>query len=126
MLLLVHNEVVSVTLGWVLFALWIGKELALFPLVRRAYEPMAPHGTAALVGERGVVTAMPADGGEIGYVRIGPELWRAMPVEGEALPAIGTPVRIEAVEGYTLRVALDASSTEGGGAAPDGASGVDA
>lgn len=117
-LLLVHNEVVSSELGWLLFALWLAKELALFPLVRRAYEPMSPHGTEALVGARGFVTAMPVNDGETGFVRIGPELWRASAAQGEGLPPIGTSVCVQSVEGFTLRVSPDGV---GEGGSPSGA-----
>ena len=110
-MLLVHNEWVSPLVGWLLFALWIGKELALFPLVRRAYEPMSPHGTAALVGERGVVTALPESPGAAGFIRIGAELWRAAPASGGALPPIGTSVCVERVDGYTLLITPEVPET---------------
>jgi membrane protein implicated in regulation of membrane protease activity len=102
LLLLVHNDFVSPNLAWVLFALWIGKEVALFPLVRRAYEPSGPTGTDALIGSTGVVTAPLA---ENGFVRVGSELWRARAASGVATPEVGATVRIESVEGYTMLVA---------------------
>jgi membrane protein implicated in regulation of membrane protease activity len=101
LMLLVHFEVISVPVGWALFAVWIGKEIALYPLVRRAYEPSSASVTDALIGRTGVVTAALE---ENGYVRVGPELWRARANPGVAAPPIGAQVRIEAVDGYTISV----------------------
>ena len=87
--------------GWALAAAWLVKEVALFPFVRSAYEPSNPNAASAMVGKVAVVTQRLDPRGT---VRIGPELWAAR-LEGE-LPAVdaGERVRVEAVEGLTLRV----------------------
>lgn len=103
--LLVGFDVVTPRVGWLLFAGWVAKELLFFPLLRRAYEPSAPHGTAALVGARGVVTSPLSHAGDEGFVRIGSELWRARALPGDAAAEVGAPIRVEAVDGYTLVVA---------------------
>ena len=86
--------------AWGACALWVAKDLALFPLTRRAYERDRPtHGD---VGERGV-----ADGAidPEGFVHIGPERWRARLAAGAPAIAAGASVRVVAVEGLVLRVA---------------------
>ena len=89
-----------------LLALWVLKDIALFPLLRVAYEPSAGQGGAeALVDARGVASEALAP---TGYVRVGAELWRAELAsgDGEALPS-GAPVRVRAVRGLTLLVEPD-------------------
>jgi membrane protein implicated in regulation of membrane protease activity len=89
-------------LAWAagLFALWVLKDVVLYPLVRRAYEPDGahPHGPVA---EAGVAEA--AIDGE-GWVRIGPERWRARLARGAAPIEAGTSVRVVAVRGLVLDV----------------------
>jgi len=102
--LLVHFDVVSPRVGGLIFALWVLKELVLFPFVRSAYEQSSPHGTEALVGAEGVVTAALGEDGMAGFVRVGSELWRARPASETEPPPIGASIRVDAVEGYTLVV----------------------
>jgi membrane protein implicated in regulation of membrane protease activity len=90
--------------GWALagFAAWLAKDAALYPIVRRAYEPdgAAPHGP---VGEHGVAdTAVD----EEGWVRIGPERWRARRAADSAPIAPGARVRVVRLHGHELEVAL--------------------
>jgi len=69
--------------------------------VGSAYGPGPPHGTEALIGRLAVVVEACAPDGR---VRVGPEHWAARPArEGESL-AVDEPVRVVAVDGYTLRV----------------------
>jgi membrane protein implicated in regulation of membrane protease activity len=80
-------------------ALWLVKDLVLFPFVRRAYERGATtHGE---VGERGI-----AEGAidPEGWVRIGAERWRARLARGAATIEAGAEVRVVAVEGLVVRV----------------------
>jgi membrane protein implicated in regulation of membrane protease activity len=102
----------SVPLALGLFALWVLKDVALFPLLRVAYEPGGGGGGAeALVGAEGVARGPLAP---TGYVRVGAELWRAeLASQGEAV-ADGTPVRVRAVRDLTLLVEPDAGRTAGG------------
>ena len=89
--------VVPTTLAAALLALWIAKDLLLFPKMRRFFES-EPAGHR-MVGERGTaVTAVAADG----LVRVRGELWQARS-EQEILP--GTAVVVRAVQGLTLFVA---------------------
>jgi len=84
-----------------LFALWVAKELALYPLLRRAYAGAGRDASDALIGRsaRACESLDPQ-----GYVRIDGELWRAELAAGCAPVAPGARVRVEAVRGLTLRV----------------------
>ena len=85
-----------------LFGLWLAKDLAMYPLVRRAYEPSeARTGAAALIGARGTAREGldPA-----GYVHVRGELWRAeTPPGGPPIPP-GSRVAVRAARGLTLIV----------------------
>jgi membrane protein implicated in regulation of membrane protease activity len=89
-----------------LLAVWVLKDIVLFPLLRIAYEPGGGGGGAeSLVGARGVASETLAS---TGYVRVGAELWRAELASGEggAIPS-GARVRVRAVRGLTLIVEPD-------------------
>jgi membrane-bound ClpP family serine protease len=92
----------SLGISALVLALWIVKDLALFPILRIAYEPAGGSGGAEnLIGALGTVSA---DLDPEGWVQIGPERWRALVSrESAPLPA-GTQVRVTAVEGLLLRV----------------------
>lgn len=91
--------------GWIgvlLFVAWIAKDVALYPLLRRAYEPGAPSGAGDLVGAIGVARA---DLDPDGQVLVRGEIWRARAVEGaEPIPA-GAEVVVRGVDRFTLLVA---------------------
>jgi membrane-bound ClpP family serine protease len=83
-------------------ALWIVKDLVLFPVLRVAYEPAGGSGGAEnLIGALGQVTAALAPEG---WVRIGAERWRARVPSGLAPVPPGAAVRVTAVEGLLLVV----------------------
>lgn len=103
--------------GLVLLGLAVGKDFALYPYVRSAYESNVKTGAARLLGTRGqVYQALNPQG----YVQINGELWRAEiePAAQEAgqperlsgeealsvLPA-GSRVTVRAFRGLTLLVA---------------------
>ncbi len=82
---------------------WVIKDLALYPLVRGAYEGRVPTGAARLVGARGVARErIEPDRG--GYVVVRGERWRARPAEGTAAIEAGTRVVIEDSAGLELTV----------------------
>jgi len=86
--------------AWGAFGLWLLKDAAMFPLLRKAYRRDGKsHGH---VGERGI-----ADGAidPEGWVRIGPERWRARLAPGAGPIAAGAPVQVVAMDGLELRVA---------------------
>jgi membrane protein implicated in regulation of membrane protease activity len=86
-----------------LLLLWVAKDLALYPFVRRAYEARSGGGAAALVGA--LATARERLDPE-GYVRVGHELWRAR-VRGSPAEQ-GASVRVVEVRGLTLVVEVAA------------------
>jgi membrane protein implicated in regulation of membrane protease activity len=93
----------------VALAAWVLKDLATFPLVRRAYESDARTGAETLIGARAIAqdTLDPE-----GYIKVNGELWkgRADPT-GETIAA-GTVVQVRAAQGMTLIVS--ARSPESG------------
>ena len=84
--------------GGLALVLWIAKDGALYPLLKRGYEGDKATGTASLVGCIGTTQE---DLSPKGRVRIGPELWHAVsaaPIEA------GREVRVTGSDGMTLRV----------------------
>lgn len=89
---------------WIAFAAWAAKDIALYPLVWRAYD------------ERNVPTAHPRQGDEgfalsrldpFGSVRIGGERWRARTIADARISQsidTGERVRVVGREGMTLLV----------------------
>ena len=87
-----------------LVGLWLAKEIALFPLVRRAYDSGDSGSGHGMVGEKGIAEGSLSPSG---YVRIRGELWRAE-VRGEkSVVEKGKIVRIHSVQGLTLVVEPD-------------------
>lgn len=85
-------------------ALWVVKDVVMFPFVRIAYQPSSGGGAASLVGARGIAqdALRPS-----GYVRISAELWRAELQRGAPPVEPGDPVRVIGVHGLTLVVDSD-------------------
>ncbi|MEM7410165.1 MAG: NfeD family protein [Myxococcota bacterium] len=80
---------------------WVAKDFALYPWLRKAYED-GPDAAELLVGREGEALDRLDPGG---YVRIGPERWRAeLGPDHDAVDA-GARVRVRAVHGLTLVVA---------------------
>jgi membrane protein implicated in regulation of membrane protease activity len=93
---------VAEPVAWLLLALFVTKDLVLFPLVRKAYEPSSGVGVRALVG----CSAIARDAlTPSGYVSVGSELWRAELREGGSAPA-GSGLRVVELNGMTLIVDL--------------------
>lgn len=101
----VHSaEWLSTTTAVVFFIGWCAKDALMYRFVRTAYGPGPPHGTAALVGLRGVVVD---DLAPAGSVRLGAERWSARPVDGVSSLSRGTHVRVVSVEGFVVTVVDD-------------------
>lgn len=97
----VHFELVSPTLTLSVLAVFVIKDLVLFPVTRIAYEPGRPHGADALLGARAVAIH---DLAPEGYVRIGAESWHArIGSPGVRVPQ-GATVEVRAVVDLTLIV----------------------
>jgi membrane-bound ClpP family serine protease len=92
----------SLGLAALVLGLWILKDLALFPILRIAYEPAGGSGGAEnLIGAVGIVSA---DLDPEGWIQIGPERWRARVAREQAPLPAGASVRVTAVDGLLLRV----------------------
>lgn len=92
---------VPLWVGAAVLAAWTAKDLALFPLVRRAYEHPGDHTPAAkLAGRTGVVEQWT---GDRGWIRVGSELWQAAGARHAPFEP-GARVRVTAVRGLTLVV----------------------
>jgi membrane protein implicated in regulation of membrane protease activity len=87
-------------LALLIFALVVAKDVALYPLARKALDSPARSGAGALLGVRAVVVERLAPEGR---VRVGSELWRAEARSGADIE-VGQEVRVEAVHGLVLRV----------------------
>lgn len=93
-----------------LFGLWVLKDVAMYRVVRIAYEPGPPDAEAALVGMRGVALGPLAPEG---WVRIGAERWRARVAKETAPVSSGGSVRVRGVDGFTLMVEPDEGTGSG-------------
>jgi membrane-bound ClpP family serine protease len=95
----------SLPMAALLLGLWVLKDLALFPVLRIAYEPGGGSGGAEnLIGARATAA------GELdpeGWVRIGAERWRARVRSEHAPVASGAALRVTAVRGLLLLVEPD-------------------
>ena len=97
--LLVHGWDLSPRIAALFLLLWVLKDAALYPFVRKAYEPSSGGGADALIGAEATVCDRL---GPEGYVRVGHELWRARLRGGTAEK--GDRVRVLEVRGLTLVV----------------------
>ena len=95
-----------------LLALWVAKDLALYPFVKVAYEPSSRgvNGPDALLGNIGIARD---DLDPEGYVKVGSELWRARAVREEKISS-GTRVRVVRVRDLTLVVEASDGDESGG------------
>ncbi|WP_305045816.1 NfeD family protein [Geoalkalibacter sp.] len=86
---------------WLVLGGWLLKDVLLFPLVWRAYDPDPAPLTNTLVGREGQVVREFAP---LGLITIQGELWRARPAPNTAPPPCGGRVRVLAMDGLTLVV----------------------
>lgn len=84
-----------------LFAFWVAKDFAMYPLLRSAYASSHHDAGEAIVGALGTARERldPA-----GYVRVGAELWRAEVPPDRAPVESGAAVRVRGVRNLTLLV----------------------
>ncbi|WP_305042260.1 NfeD family protein [Geoalkalibacter sp.] len=101
LVLLNHWWEVPRFLPWLVFGGWLLKDVLLFPLVWRAYDPNPKPRTNTLVGREGIVVREFAP---LGLIEIQGEFWRARAAADPAPPP-GRRVRVLAMEGLTLVVA---------------------
>ena len=95
--------------GWGLVALWVAKDVILFPFVWRAYDWDRPGATNSMVGTQGIAEERLAPSG---YVRVRGELWQAE-VMGDGPPLDrGEAVRVRGICGLTLLIEPDNEESE--------------
>ena len=86
-------------LFWGLIVMWVGKDVVMFPFVRKAYEPQ--DDANPMIGSLGVVEKRLSPSG---FVRIRGELWKAHVPDGSMPIDRGETMRVIAIEGLTLVV----------------------
>lgn len=86
-------------LFWGLIVMWVGKDVVMFPFVRKAYEPQ--DDANPMIGSLGVVEKRLSPSG---FVRIRGELWKAHVPDGSMPIDRGETIRVSAIEGMTLVV----------------------
>ena len=84
-----------------LVAVWVGKDFALYPFLKHAYEADTKTGAQRLIGSVGEVQQLPDP---LGYIRVNGELWRTEGISGGSPLQPGTRVLVVAVRGLTLQV----------------------
>ena len=89
-------------LAALILAVYIGKDFALYPFLRKAYESAPANSAAALIGQEGVAEE---DLAPRGYVRIRGELWQAEIARHSGAVRKGEPVEVRNARGLTLIVA---------------------
>jgi membrane protein implicated in regulation of membrane protease activity len=94
---------VAAWIGATAVALWVAKDLVLFPFTWRAYLPgsTAPEDGRVGAGARGRAREALA---QQGYIEIGGELWRAQRAAGSPPVVAGDAVQVVRREGLTLIV----------------------
>ncbi|HEY7680564.1 MAG TPA: NfeD family protein, partial [Terriglobia bacterium] len=104
-----HWEVLSLWTAVAVWLIYVAKDFALYPFLRRAYDPEAKTGAATLIGSLGVAKRplQPE-----GYVQVHGDLWQACAEPRDRAIAAGARVRVVAASGLTLFVCEDSSSGE--------------
>jgi membrane-bound ClpP family serine protease len=100
---------ISVLTAYGLVALWIAKDIIMYPILRVAYESGGSSGVDGIHGALGVVTQPLTPSG---YVRLGSERWKAELVCGSGAALVGSAIRVVEVRGLTLVVEPVTSAEE--------------
>jgi membrane protein implicated in regulation of membrane protease activity len=101
--LLGANRYLGLSFSWavLIFIAWVLKDWAIYPILKNHYRLRLDAPSDRLVGR--LATAREPLHPK-GYVQIGGELWLAEVAKGEGPVEAGDQVRVEAVDGLTLRV----------------------
>jgi membrane-bound serine protease (ClpP class) len=86
---------------WGAIAVWLAKDVILFPFVWRAYDRDRLRELQSLVGTEGITEERLAP---TGYIRVHGELWQAEVVRTDVSIDRGEPVRIRGIKGLRLQV----------------------
>lgn len=90
---------VSWSIAASVLALWIVKDLLLYPVMRRYYRATPPQ--QRMIGARGVTLSPLAPRG---FVRVRGEIWQAQPADGTARVPEGTDIHVCDIRGLLLFV----------------------
>jgi membrane protein implicated in regulation of membrane protease activity len=109
LLLIVARRVVALPTWfiWSFVALWVIKDLILFPAVWRAYDQEQRDDASSMVGSRGIAEDRL---GPSGYIRVHGELWKAEVMGGSPSIGKGEKVTVREIRGLTLLVEPDRGS----------------
>jgi len=89
------------SLAWGLFALWVGKDIFLFPFLWRFYDPSQHLDRFQMVGRKGfTLSPLSPDG----YVQVRGERWKADLAEGQSPIEKGETICVKAINGLKLTV----------------------
>jgi membrane protein implicated in regulation of membrane protease activity len=97
----VHLWDFPVLAAYGLVAVWIVKDVIMYPILRIAYEAGGTSGVDAIHGALGVVTQTLVPSG---YVRLGSERWKAELASGSQAVSAGSAIRVVELRGLTLIV----------------------
>jgi len=86
---------------WSLVALWVIKDLILFPAVWRVYDQEQRDDPSSMVGSRGIAEDR-LD--RSGYIRVHGELWKAEVMGNSPSVGKGEKVTVRGIRGLTLIV----------------------
>lgn len=102
MLLLVRRvfEITDIAV-WFLIGCWVAKDIILYPIVGRYYDPNFQKNWFSMVGKVGTVKEAL---GPKGKVQVKGELWKAEPADRAHSMDVGEKVRVRGVTGLTLLV----------------------
>lgn len=100
----VEREWLSLLVATLILVAWVLKDALLYPALRTAYLPDENDPGAELRGKHGIARDALTEPDRAGYVKIGPELWRAVLDDNSGPVSAGDPVRVCTVRGLQLVV----------------------
>ncbi len=86
---------------WCLVALWVAKDVILFPFIWRSFDRENVKGKQSMTSMHGIAVERLVPSG---YIRVRGELWRAEVIGGGWPIEKGETVRVEGVRGLSLLV----------------------
>lgn len=85
----------------IIIAIWIAKDIALFPKVWKAYDSNNPSPMEQFIGMNGIVMD---NLNPVGYVKVKGELWKAEIIDSSFPLKKGDEIKVSDVKGMTLIV----------------------
>ena len=99
-----HWLEISPRIAIVIFLLWVIKDFALYPLLRKSFEPSGQSPLEQMVGQKGVAKERIDPRG---YIHVRGELWHAEIQPGDDPVPAGSRVRVIDADGIKLVVTID-------------------